>query len=66
MELSRDYQIPFEEAQRIIPACTIFRYLLRQTNLKKMHLCAAKMIDGLVKNMVLNIAGMEDQSWSAD
>lgn len=65
LELSRDYQIPFEEAQRIIPTCIIFRYLLRQTSLKKMHLCAAKMIDGLVKNMVLNIAGIEDKSWSA-
>ncbi|MBQ6616156.1 MAG: hypothetical protein IJH67_07290 [Thermoguttaceae bacterium] len=65
LELSRDYQIPFEEAQRIVPASTIFRYLLRQTDLKKMHLCSAKMIDGLVKNMALNIAGMEDESWSA-
>lgn len=65
LELSRDYQIPFEEAQRIIPACTIFRYLLRQTNLKKMHLCSAKMIDGLVKNMALNIAGIEDEAWSS-
>lgn len=65
LELSRDYHIPFEEAQRIIPAVTIFRYLLRQTNLKKMHLCSAKMIDGLVKNMALNIAGIEDESWSA-
>lgn len=64
LELSQNYQIPFEEAQRIIPACTIFRYLLRQTNLKKMHLCSAKMIDGLVKNMALNIAGIEDKSWS--
>lgn len=64
LELSRNYQIPFEEAQRIIPACTIFRYLLRQTNLKKMHLCAAKMIDGLVINMALNISGIEDKSWS--
>lgn len=64
LELSRNYQIPFEEAQRIIPACTIFRYLLRQTNLKKIHLCAAKMIDGLVKNMALNISGIEDKSWS--
>ena len=65
LELSRDYQIPFEEAQRIIPACTIFRYLLRQTHQKKMHLCATKMIDGLVKNMALNIAGIEDKSWAA-
>ena len=65
LELSRDYQIPFEEAQRIVPASTIFRYLLRQTDLKKMHLCSAKMIDGLVKNMALNISGIEDESWSA-
>ena len=65
LELSRNYQIPFEEAQRIIPACTIFRYLLRQTHLNKMHLCSTKMIDGLVKNMALNISGIEDQSWAA-
>ena len=65
LELSRDYQIPFEETQRIIPACAIFRYLLRQTKLKKMHLCAAKMIDGLVQNQALNIAGIEDKSWAA-
>lgn len=65
LELSRGYQIPFEEAQRIIPECTIFRYLLRQTDLKKMHLCSTKMIDGLVKNMALNIAGIEDKAWSA-
>ena len=65
LELSRDYQVPLEEAQRMIPACTIFRYLLRQTKLKKIHLCSAKMVDGLVQNMALNIAGKEDTAWSA-
>lgn len=63
LELSRTYQIPFEEAQRIVPAGTIFRYLLRQTQLNSMLFCSAAMLDGLVQNMAWNIAGKEDKTW---
>ncbi len=65
MELSRDYQIPFEDAQRIVPSTTIFRYLLRQTKLEKMYFSTASMQEGLVQNMAWNIAGREDQYWSS-
>lgn len=63
-DLTRDFQIPSENAQRLIPASVIYRYLFRQTKLESLWVAPTAMREGLLLSMAWNIAGLEDKSFS--
>ena len=63
-DLTRDFQIPSDNAQRLIPASIIYRYLFRLTKLDALWVSPTAMRDGLVLSMAWNIAGLEDKTFS--
>jgi exopolyphosphatase/guanosine-5'-triphosphate,3'-diphosphate pyrophosphatase len=61
-ELARIYHLPFTDAETITPALLAYQVLLEATRAKKMIVTDVSMRDGLLIDLVRDIAGRKDDS----
>ncbi len=61
-ELSRQYGLPYAEAETLTPALLVYQRLLHITRAKQMIVSSASMRDGLVLELARQVTGEEDKA----
>ncbi|MBN2134074.1 MAG: Ppx/GppA family phosphatase [Sedimentisphaerales bacterium] len=61
-ELARVYHMPFIDAETIVPALFVYQLLLQATQARTMTVTDVSMRDGLLLDLVRDVAGGEDDS----
>jgi exopolyphosphatase/guanosine-5'-triphosphate,3'-diphosphate pyrophosphatase len=60
-ELSKRHGLPFEEAERIVPALLVYQILLHKTRAKEMIVSQVSIRDGLLLELARGVTGQEDE-----
>ena len=61
-ELSREYNLPFAEAETLNPALLVYQKLLHETRADKMIVLCVSMRDGLLLELARTVTGVEDEA----
>lgn len=64
--LSREFGIPFEEAETIVPALLAYQELLRRTKAQQLLVSMASMRDGVLVALAREVWGREDTLYQED
>ncbi len=60
--LARQFSLPYENAETLVPALLVLQSLLQRTGAEKMHVSNVSMRDGLLLDLALQVSGLEDGS----
>lgn len=61
-KLARTYNIPFSDAETIVPALLVYQALLKTTGAKEMIVTGVSMRDGILQDLVAGVTGRQADS----
>ena len=64
--LCREFEIPFDEAETLVPALLTYQELLRRTKAETLLVSTVSMRDGVLQSMAREVWGREDTLYQAD